>query len=74
MGPAGFPVEDHLIGSPAEPKARILTRPYFLLASLTPVALAGDVDREIGVLESIAGRIGADCISIDFRPVIEGQL
>ena len=39
-----------------------------------PIGLAGDVDGERGVLESIADGVEDDGIGDDFVPVIQGQL
>lgn len=64
-------VEDHLIGSLAKPKSTILTflRVLFFAGKFASfdasIALAGDVDGERGVLESITDRVGCVVNTVD---------
>jgi hypothetical protein len=66
------PVEDHLIGSQAEPRTT-LTRPTLLasLRALTPLTLASDVEGDCGVFESIMDRIGDERGGNHVRPAFE---
>jgi hypothetical protein len=70
------PVEDHLTGSLAEPKATSLMLPFFLLASLrardAPIALACDLDLKSGVLEAVPDGIRDHRIWDYLRPVAQG--
>ena len=55
-----------------------MLRVFFLAGKFSgfdaAVALAGDGDRERGVLEAVAYRIGDHGVDNDLGPVIEGQL
>jgi hypothetical protein len=59
-------------------RRRRLLRVFFLAGKFSrfdaAITLAGDVDREGGVLQSIADGVGDDGIGDDLRPVIQRQL